>query len=1040
MGARALPKPDISRLLARLYPIVREQATTLAAPYPGIVLFLSVSDGRARAHVISGAGRDFDTVWRRCAEDVRRHAQVSGVEKLWLRVDWVEAVEAIDWRTLRARLSTTKRNYFRQGIALDPHFGHAFLETEINANAMLYGGPKIVHCVINEAHFRRYAARRHGLDHLNFADDTPLWIFSACGVFATSGSDEVHLLGGIGLDTGRRVIASLATGDALGLIERSSAYLAAQLGETGRFRYGWHPCFARSIEAYNALRHASSLYAMIEAWELTRDPVTRAAIDRGIAYLTETLIVRVKGADGERLAFLVDQQGEIKLGGNAVCLLALVKYSELTGTDTWRSLLDQLAAGILSMQDTETGRFDHVLQYPSLAVKDRFRIIYYDGEAAFGLMRLHAFTRDARWLHAVERAFGWFIRNDHWKAHDHWLSYAVNELTRWRPEKRYYQFGIRNFADYLDFVIERITTFPTLLELMMAARQMLARIADHPDREELLAGVDLAKFHHALHTRAHYLLNGHFWPELAMFFARPDDIAGSFFIRHHAFRVRIDDVAHYLSGFVAYWKYLADGSPAWRPCHLPVLPNPARSTSVAGDWSADEVLAATRGYWLTPPPHGWRATGVSTQETAFRPDDMVVVRSQGARGIPPARLSRLPGPPRALISDAADGVLPARQPLLRVADVDAAILDLGAFARARFTGKVIGITGSAGKTTVVAMLGHVLRPWGEVGQTRNSANLPHGIAWNLASMPRDAPYVVLEMAIGRMREGTRLARPDVALVTNVAPAHLEYHRNIEEVARRKARIFEGMVPDALAIINRDSPHWEIFADAAGRRALRTIFYGQHADADGRLIRYDPASRTVTASIAGCAVHFAVGAPGAHMALNAIGCLTVLHGLGLPIETALPLFGRFRAPGGRGAIFDLRLGNRRLRMIDEAYNANPASMAAAIGLIREIDPPLADGRRVLALGDMLELGPGSPGYHAALADAVMAVAPDMLLLCGPEMRALAGALPIDLPRHWSPDVADLIGKADGLLADGDLLLVKGSAGTGLSRLVRALKSV
>jgi len=544
----------LQNMISRVHQALERDIQPLNGQTPPFILFFSFTDTKSRAQTLSATAENFNDCWNVGLKKLRQAIDTSKLEVKWLRVDWVESVEDIDKPELTKRLQQIKRNYFRYGIALDAQFQTAFLETELNGNAMLYGGPSVPTAILNEANFNRYATRSRGLAKIPVNEIERFHVFSTKALFTTDDDESIHLIPGSGPNTGRRAIEMMDIADIDGLIERGSRFLESQMGDDGRFIYGWHPCFDSQIRTYNTLRHTSTLYAMLESWEVTRDDALKDAIERGLVHLT-TRLIKTIDQDGRELAFLTEENGEIKLGGNAVCLLALVKYSELTGTDRYLALLEKLALGILHMQDQETGQFSHVLNYPSLSVKEPFRIIYYDGEAAFGLMRLYSLTRDARWLDAVEKAFHHFMEADHWKAHDHWLSYAVNELTRYRPEQKYYQFGIRNFADYLDFVSSRITTFPTLLELMMAAQQMIKRIEADAKLAPLLADVDLRKFYFALERRAHHLLNGHFWPELAMFYANPARINGSFFIRHHAFRVRIDDVEHYLSGFVAYRKY-----------------------------------------------------------------------------------------------------------------------------------------------------------------------------------------------------------------------------------------------------------------------------------------------------------------------------------------------------------------------------------------------------------------------------------------------------------------------------------------------------
>ncbi|RIV84149.1 UDP-N-acetylmuramoyl-tripeptide--D-alanyl-D-alanine ligase [Aurantiacibacter xanthus] len=1018
---------DTARLIARM----NDAAAAAARALPGsdrFALFLSASDGSARAVTVNATADSFAKAWSACAEQLAKRQP----EARWLRLDWVEDLSLTTVAGLKQQVEGTKRNYFRHGIAFDADLETAFLETELNANAMLYGGNKLDHGVLNERNFTRYARQRHPGAQLDLRDDAPLWLFSTGGLFLAADDPAPIPLHGTGRNAGRRRVDRLGIADLDSLITAGSTYLARQVDADGRFAYGWHPCFDRPILTYNSLRHASTLHSMLEAYEVRPSAPLAAAIERATEYLA-TRLVRSSTVHEQQLAFVVEDNGEIKLGASGVCLLALVKHAELFRTDRYRALLDALGNGILHMQDRESGGFAHVLSYPALELKEKFRIIYYDGEAAFGLMRLYGLTGEARWLAAVERAFSYFLQHRHWRAHDHWLGYAASELIKYRPNAAYFRFGLRNVRSHLGFVLDRITTFPTLLELMISSAQLIAQLREAPAARHLLREIDLPTFYEALHFRAHYLLNGHFWPELAMFYRRPDRIEGSFFIRHHAFRVRIDDVEHYLSGLIGYRRFLQESGEAYPadPARLEWRP-PQES-----GWNARNLPLATGGVWQNPPPLRWSATGVCIHRGGFTPGRIAAVRlRKGEKGLTPDDIAKEPVKPAAVLVSNPAGI-EGTVPKLWVENPQTAVLDMARYARARFGGRVIGVTGSAGKTTTVAMMAHALRSYGLVGQTSSNANLPLGVAWNLASMRWDDPHIVIEMGVGRMEQSAALARPDVAVFTTIAPAHLEYHNTLEGVALRKSRMFLGMKPGALAVLNREMPEWETVAKAALRRKLRLCNYGRSAECPYRLLEYNQASGEVTADIRGKKVRYTLGAPGEHMALNSLAVIAATCEMGHDPELALFQLASFQPVAGRGARKKLLLEGKSIVAIDDSYNANPASMKAAL---HQLGGEQTDGRKIAVLGEMAELGEDTIQFHTELATVIRAVDIDRVYVMGKSYAAFCRDMPGHLHAGHTDSHEEMAAWLRRDIRAGDCILFKGSAVAKMGSVLKRLGAI
>ncbi|MEH3116157.1 MAG: UDP-N-acetylmuramoylalanyl-D-glutamyl-2,6-diaminopimelate--D-alanyl-D-alanine ligase [Methylorubrum populi] len=464
-------------------------------------------------------------------------------------------------------------------------------------------------------------------------------------------------------------------------------------------------------------------------------------------------------------------------------------------------------------------------------------------------------------------------------------------------------------------------------------------------------------------------------------------------------------------------------------------------------WTPAALETATGGSFHGSPR---AVTGASIDTRTLEPGDLFfAIRGAARDGHDFVRAALEKGAGAAVIAAARAKEFEGVGPVLTVpGEGDDPVLEamrrLGFAARARTGASIVAVTGSVGKTGTKEALRHVLAAQGATHASVASYNNHWGVPLTLARMPEETRFGVFEIGMNHGAEIlplTAMVRPDVALITTVEPVHIEHFRSLSAIADAKGEIFSGLAPGGVAVINRDNPNYErLLAHARASKAGRVITFGEHEAADVRAKRIltRPDVSVVDAVVMGLPVTYQLGTPGRHVATNSLGVLACVHALGADLARAALSLAALKPPVGRGERTALRIGDGEAFLIDESYNANPASIRASLATLAAIETG-PKGRRIAVLGDMKELGAAGESLHRELAEAVAANGIDLVFTAGPLMAHLFEALPMTVRGAAAPTAAELTDAVLARLRPGDAVMVKGSNSMRMVRIVEAVKA-
>ncbi len=524
------------------------------------LLIVSVGDFSERGKIYEFYGNNVKTIWNNFLTAYR----INQFEQApYLRLDIVTKEEPADFHQVNERLKKIKRNnYVDFNLRIDGIRKRSFLKEELAANAIIK--PSKTHKVgknhpelhIDPQNYRGYVKRKYGREEtdISYLERSKFYFFETKSIYFEQG--KLYPLKNYGNGNQVREVTEDNLVEITKLvIDQGSNYLKNQLTASGQFIYGYYPCYNQLLKGYNSVRHFSSLYALAEAAEYSSDQTMLQEVKTGLVWGIQHLTSEVDG--NLLIKDYLNKEIEYKLGAQATAILAIAKYIEVAGDQEFQCYLGRLVETVSKKFITSDSKTIHVLD-AALNLKEQFRIIYYDGEILFSFLRAYEILHDLAIFEVCEGLMERFVADGYQKYHDHWLSYATNEMLKYQEKDSYYEFGIKNAMVNIGFIEKRDTAYPTMLELLVAASKMMKKLETSALRKKLFQTetdfeVTQNRINTVMEKRVlHEITTGVMFPEFAQFFKKPEVINYGFFARHDRFRMRIDDAEHFLSGLINY--------------------------------------------------------------------------------------------------------------------------------------------------------------------------------------------------------------------------------------------------------------------------------------------------------------------------------------------------------------------------------------------------------------------------------------------------------------------------------------------------------